>query len=189
MEEFKKCRRCGERLHISLFSRNKADCKQCSNTAARELRQSWWKNPENLNKTCLKCGKPFIDHGKRKPRKYCSKACACKANPGNPEKKAAWHAAWYANNLERERQKKRDWSKDNSEYLKAKSRAHRKMHPEQSRARMAKRREQLDDVYVAGIIRQPLGLKKSDIPPELIKAKRLLLKFKRKSNKEKQNVG
>lgn len=102
----------------------------------------------------------------------------------NPDKIRAAHKRYRETHLEKLNKRSREWTKNNPE---AKARVNRKWienNPEQYRAYKRKQqqraRDKLSDSYVRGMLSLRTSLVPSDIPQELVDAKREHIKLHRK---------
>lgn len=163
-------------------------------------------------KRCSKCNYefPVIDFykkgkGRHARCKTCTKAATAAWVKANPEKKkasdAAYHkanrekdigrwAAWCKANPEKNRSSKSKWKKDNPEKVRANCIKWHKANPEKINSARALRLEKLTDRYVARLIVQHLPFKLSNlsnIPLEMIEAKRAHLQLSRKLKESKND--
>ena len=105
----------------------------------------------------------------------------------NLEKWKAWAAKSRLNNIDARREsdrKRREKLDPQKEYQRNKD--WEKNNPEKLKASRRRRRENLTDGYVRGLLVNRTILKNSDIPQELVNIKREHLKFQRKLNDKKQ---
>jgi len=90
---------------------------------------------------------------------------------------------WRKNNPEKERLRRKKWRKNNPEKIRLKKKKWREDYPEKakakSRRKQQKQRNNVTDVYVKCLIKASTGLKRDEIPKEMIETKRLILKLKR----------
>ena len=151
-------------------------------------------------KKCRKCGeeKDEGEFGKNKTQidrlHYYCKSCCSKIGKQNgvkyKDRLSKYRKEYRIRNKHEIRLYQKIYRKDHHETIIAKQRKYRDDNWEQYSLSLKmdskSRRDRLDDSYVLSVICQRTRLKPSDIPPELIEVKRLIIKTKRLCKQQSQ---
>lgn len=167
------CTKCKLELPVTAFHKDKRAkdglsfwCKECTK---KYMKEHYKNNSEKILASCAK----WRENNPEKLAEYYKK---------NSKRMYAVQVEYRKNNPEKTRAKGVNYRKNNLEKVRATEARNRKKNIEKNRARSTASIKDLSNAYVA----KKLGFKVSEIPPELIEAKRLNLKIKRKL-KEIQN--
>ena len=144
------------------------------------------RNGDGRQVRCKECRKRWAKEHRQEVREYRKKY-----RKNNKEKINKSHSQWRKKNLERQLQYERNYRKNNKEAINKSGtryrRANLKEHNRKNRERLQKQKEKLDDGYIKKLICETSqSLKHKDIPDEMVRIRRTILKFKH-YEKEKEN--
>lgn len=150
--EVKTCSKCGETKPAELFYKKNSRCKQCFS----EIRKQHY--ADNRKEILEQCHRYYI---------------------ANREKIKQQHREYVARNHEEHNKRNRNWAAANREKVKEINNKYKAKNRQKEAARSREYRARLEDGYVIIKIIRDTTLTRSDVPPELLEAKRLQLKLKR----------
>ena len=118
--------------------------------------------------------------------KACLKGIREKYRLEYKDKIREYRRSWNAKNPDKCRLYVKTYRKKNPDLIASMSRRYQEAHPDVSRRYKKKSAYYIDRAYIISIICKNSPLKSSDIPPELIEVKRLIIKTKRLCKQQSQ---